>query len=89
MLCNPPEETLRRSAKDKEKIAAWNGYFCYFGTYTVDEQEQTVTHHVAGSLFPNYVGTEQIRRCSIRGNRLSLTAEAPWGHVELVWEKRP
>ena len=76
-----------RSATNVEKAAAWSGYFGYFGTYTVDEAAGTITHHIAGSWFPNLVGSEQVRRYSFDGDTLSLYAETPWGHVTIVWEK--
>ncbi len=76
-----------RRAQLAERAAAWLGYFCYFGTYTVDEAAGTVTHRVAGSWFPNLVGTDQLRYVTLAENRLSLTAETPWGRVTLVWER--
>ena len=76
-----------RRANTAERAAAWLGYFCYFGTYTVDEASGTVTHHVEGSWFPNLVGTDQLRHFTLAENRLSLTAETAWGRVTLVWEK--
>lgn len=76
-----------RSASAQEKAAAWSGYFGYFGTYTVDENAGTVTHHIEGSWFPNLVGTDQVRRCYLEGDRLTLEADALWGRVSLVWQK--
>lgn len=76
-----------RLATAAERAAAWIGYFCYFGTYALDETAATVTHHIEGSWFPNLVGTDQLRRFSFDRDRLSLTAETPWGRVTLVWEK--
>ena len=76
-----------RNATDEEKAAAWSGYFGYFGTYTVDEATGTITHQIDGSWFPNLVGTEQVRRYSLDGNRLTLHAETLWGYVSIVWEK--
>lgn len=74
-------------ATDKEKAMAWSGYFGYFGTYTIDETAGAITHSIEGSWFPNLVGTEQVRRYSLDGNRLTLHAETPWGHVSIVWQK--
>jgi hypothetical protein len=76
-----------RNATAEERAAAWSGYFGYFGTYTIDETAGTITHHIEGSWFPNLVETEQVRRFSLDGNRLSLEAQTPWGHVKIVWEK--
>ena len=76
-----------RRARPEERAAAWLGYFCYFGTFDVDEGASTVTHHVEGSWFPNLVGTDQLREFTLAENRLWLTAQTPWGRVTLVWEK--
>ena len=76
-----------RFASDDEKASAWLGYFCYFGTFSIDEAAGMVTHHVQGSWFPNLVGTEQLRHCVLEGNSLSLTAESSVGRVTLVWER--
>jgi hypothetical protein len=76
-----------RCATADERAGAWSGYFAYFGTYNVDEEACAVIHHVEGSSFPNLVGTEQRRGCTIAGNRLTLAADTPWGRVTIVWEK--
>src|SRR3954468_14829538 len=46
-------------ATPEEKIAAYDGYIAYFGTYSVDEAAGVVTHYVEGSLDPTYIGVEQ------------------------------
>lgn len=51
-----------RQASPEEKARAWSDYFGYFGTYTVDEQEKAVVHHIEGSWFPNLVGENQMVR---------------------------
>ncbi|MEO7157273.1 MAG: lipocalin-like domain-containing protein [Vicinamibacterales bacterium] len=51
---------------------AFLAYVAYFGTYTVDDAKGTVTHHVEGSLRPDYTGTEQIRPFRIEGDRLII-----------------
>ncbi|MCF2528712.1 lipocalin-like domain-containing protein [Yinghuangia soli] len=45
----------------EEHHTAAAGYLAYSGTYTVDEETQTVRHHIAVSLFPNWVGETQVR----------------------------
>jgi hypothetical protein len=42
--------------------SAYSGYIAYFGTYTLDEVRQVVTHHVLGSINPAIVGSDQVRR---------------------------
>lgn len=77
-----------RLATNEERAAAWSEYFAYFGTFTVDEEASTIRHHVEGSSFPNFVGTNQVRHCALGGDRLTLSAEMPWGAVTIVWERR-
>lgn len=57
---------------DAEIRAAYQGYNAYFGTYTVDEAQRIVTHHLSGALFPNRVGQDQIRYFAFEGTRLTL-----------------
>lgn len=80
------DQDLQR-ATTQEKASAWGHYFGYFGTYSVSELGDTVTHHVEGSSFPNIVGTDQVRSCAFAGNCLTLSADSPWGRVSIVWEK--
>jgi len=56
----------------KECLDAFKSYFGYFGSYTLDEESETVTFHVEGAAYPNYVGTDQIRYYTIKGDRLIL-----------------
>jgi hypothetical protein len=58
-----------------ELSAAVKGYVAYFGTYTVDEAGSAVTHHLSGSLFPNWVGTSQRRHVLLDGGRLTLSSQ--------------
>jgi hypothetical protein len=52
--------------------AAFLAYVAYFGTYTVDAAKGTVTHHVEGSMRPDYTGTDQVRPFRIDGDRLII-----------------
>ncbi|MFC1857900.1 lipocalin-like domain-containing protein, partial [Thermodesulfobacteriota bacterium] len=76
----------------KEIKAAFEGYVAYFGTYEIKEEKKTVIHHVAGSWFPNWVGSDQIRYFEFSGNRLTLTTPPiSFGDLTLtgllVWER--
>lgn len=44
-----------------EARAAILGYTAYFGTYTIDERKQTVTHHRSGNINPGGLG-DYVRR---------------------------
>jgi hypothetical protein len=45
-------------------------YIAYAGPYTVEKD--TVTHHVEVSLFPNWLGTAQLRYHKLEGDTLVL-----------------
>jgi hypothetical protein len=59
------------------------GYDAYFGTFAVDEQAGTVTHHIEGSLFPEDLGKDFVRRYRLDGDRfeLSFTSSSPAGDI--------
>ena len=59
-------------ASAAEAKAAFDGYGAYFGTYEINEAEGYVVHHVEGSVFPNYVGTDQKRGFELSGDQLIL-----------------
>jgi hypothetical protein len=83
-----------RLPTDAEARAAYDRYMAYYGTYTVDEDNEVVVHHVEVSLTPDWAGTDQRRHYSLEGKRLTLTTRpALFGGAErvttLVWEKLP
>ena len=59
----------------EEKAAAYDSYIAYYGTFTVDPTTHTVKHQVTGSLFPNWIGGEQMRFYAIHGDDLILTTK--------------
>ena len=71
---------------------AFEGFDAYCGTYEVNAEKRTVTHHVKASRFPNWEGTDQLRYFEFSGTRLILkTAPIPalgteWV-VNLIWEQ--
>jgi hypothetical protein len=76
----------------EEIKAAFEGFTGYCGSYTIDEEKQTVTHHLEVSWFPNWENTSQVRLYKFSDNRLQLDTEprpsrrASWT-LSLVWEK--
>ncbi len=75
---------------DTQKARRKRDYIAYAGPYTVEGD--TVTHHVEVSLFPNWLGTAQLRYHKREGNMLTLrTPPVPAGDdvvaVQLTWEK--
>jgi len=77
---------------DAEVRAAMGGYIAYYGTYSVDLSRGVVTHHVEGALFPNWIGSDQIRNFQLDDDRLTITTpsiqiggkDSP---TVLVWER--
>ncbi len=79
------------AATPAEKTVAIDGYYSYFGTWTVDASGSTVTHHIQQSLYPGERGEDGIRRFTTDGNRLTLVAKAHElgedHERKLVWER--
>jgi hypothetical protein len=78
----------------EELREAFDGYFGYYGRYTVDEKAGVVTHHVDGAAYPNYIGTDQRRFFKLETNRLTLgTPPERAGGTDvtysIVWEREP
>jgi hypothetical protein len=77
---------------DAEVRAAFNGFFGYFGTYSVNAPEGTVTHHLEAASFPNWVGVDQRWFFKASGEQLVLSAppigiEGRQAIVTLTWER--
>ncbi len=62
-------------------LAAYNSYVAYFGTYTVDAGKLVITHHVEGSLSPDYTDTDQPRPFRLEGDRLEIGDGKTWRRV--------
>ena len=63
----------RLRGTSQEIQAAFEGSVAYYGRYTIDQTAGRVTHHVLGSTFPNWIGTDLVRYFKIDGQRLRLT----------------
>jgi lipocalin-like protein len=78
-----------------EAAALLKSMLAYAGTFTVDSNAKTVTHHVEISWDESRTGTDQVRRFKLEGNTLKLTTIAPSTDPvtgektirELVWER--
>ncbi len=75
----------------EEKIAAFDGFIAYYGTYVVNEKDHSVIHHVEASLYPNWVGSDQRRLYEFSDGKLILRAingsGGPGTESRLVWER--
>jgi hypothetical protein len=76
-----------------EKAAAADGYYAYYGTWSVDAAKSTVTHHIQQSLYPAERGEDGVRQLTLRSNQLILIAKAHEMGEEhtrkLTWERLP
>lgn len=78
------------NAEDAEKAAAYSSYLTYAGDFEVDGN--TITHKVRYSIFPNWVGSTQVRKAVLEGNALFLEARLEEGTTEartarLSWKR--
>jgi hypothetical protein len=87
-----------RSGSVEEKAAALDSYFAYYGTYTVDSEKKTVTHHVENHSWPGRHGVDNVRWFEFEGNdRLILLVPVSDGKggvidrdkatYKLVWQR--
>lgn len=79
LLMNPDRKKFAsddlKAGTTEEIKQAYEKFDAYCGTYTIDEEKGTVTHHVEGAKFPNWVGTNQVRNFELKGNKLQITAK--------------
>jgi hypothetical protein len=73
----------------EEQATAAAGYVTYCGRYEI--RNGRVVHHVELSLFPNWVGIDQVRFAEVEADELTITTEplAIGGETvnRLVWER--
>jgi hypothetical protein len=73
--------------------AAFSGMASYYGQYSVDAAQGTVTHTIEGAMSPDWIETKLIRRFRFLGpNRVELRVlTSAEGHVGgdtvLTWER--
>lgn len=53
----------------------YEGYIAYFGKYTVDETERTITHHADGITNPGFVGAKLVRYYELSEDKLVLSTD--------------
>jgi lipocalin-like protein len=62
------------------------GYEAYYGSYEVNEQAHTVTHHVQGALVRALVGKDLTRVYRFSNGQLILKSSRPDEHWTIAWE---
>ncbi|RZM32488.1 MAG: lipocalin-like domain-containing protein [Sphingomonas sp.] len=60
--------------EEDEYARAARTYIAYAGPYTCDHDSGTVSHHVRVSVFPNWVGGDQVRQVVFSGATLRLSS---------------
>lgn len=79
ITANPPLPAAKLPPSVDE-LATWaQSSIAYFGTYTVDRESGVITHEIVGDLFPNRVGTSQVRPYRVEGDELILDFTASSG----------
>jgi hypothetical protein len=80
----------RTTGTEQENKAAVAGSIAYYGSYTVDEATKTVSLHLDGSTFPNWVGNDQKRIAEVSGDQLrwkNPTTSLGSGAATLTWKR--
>jgi hypothetical protein len=89
-LMNSAMASQKGRTTDADRAAAARLYIGYFGRFTVDEGKRMVVHHVTGSSFPTYVGSQQVRYYNLAADGNSLTLSLKDGErvtQTLYWER--
>jgi hypothetical protein len=80
-LCHPERQPFESGdwfkGTSEEYEAEASSYVSYTGPFAVNEEEQTLTHTMFISLFPNWIGQTQPRVVHIEGDVLSLSTASP------------
>ncbi len=64
-------------ATPEEYAAAGSSYVAYSGRFFVDEAKRSLSHEMAVSFFPNWLGQRQVRLVAVDGDRLQLSTDGP------------
>ena len=55
----------------EEMTAAYQGYVAFWAKFEVDEEKREFTYVIQGSLFPNWIGQQNLRYYKFEGDRLT------------------
>jgi Lipocalin-like domain len=61
----------------EDYVTEATSYIAYSGPFHVDEENQTLSHSMFVSLFPNWIGQTQPRTVKVEGDLLHLGTTAP------------
>lgn len=68
-FANPDHPTLEELQQNS------SNFHSYYGRYSVNLADSTVTHYVEASVLPSWIGTERVRRFRFRGDTLILVTQ--------------
>jgi hypothetical protein len=79
----PVEPAFAQTLPDEDRLAAYNTYLSYCGTYSYSLENGTITHHVKAGLIPSWAGNDQFRHFEFQDGRLILGNK----RAKLIWER--
>jgi hypothetical protein len=85
-----PKSAPNPSQADRAKTPILQKSIACFGTYSINDADQTISVHIEGSTFPKWTGTDQQRRITLAGDELKWTnasSSAGGGTAELAWKR--
>jgi hypothetical protein len=77
---------LPESESDVSNYYVQGGYEASFGSYDVNEEAHTVTHHVEGSVTRGLVGRDLPRAFQFSERNLIIKSTRPDEHWSVTWE---
>ncbi|MGI6747956.1 MAG: lipocalin-like domain-containing protein [Anaerovoracaceae bacterium] len=69
----------------EEMAAAAKGYMAYSGKFELNEETNTLIHHMEVSMNPTWLGQAQERYYKLEGDTLTITT--PGDFARLVWKR--
>ena len=76
-----------KEATIEDALVLTQDYLAYFGYYTIDEENNLLTHILQGNLHPNLVGQTVQRQFKFYENKLLLCPYHDGTDREILWEK--
>jgi lipocalin-like protein len=80
-LCTPDRKNFEGGdmyrGKIEEYAAEGSSYIAYSGPFYVDEAKQSLKHEMQVSLFPNWIGQQQVRLVQVDDKVLHLGTDVP------------
>lgn len=83
----------RMLASTEELHKRLRGYLAFSGKYTVDNRKAHVIYQIESSFFPNWEGTQQIRKLDFEGDILfqksldPIQSDGQMVHAYMTWKR--